>query len=83
MEHPLEEVRAALEVDQALDVMRIVDARMSRVLADELVGLVDRRFRLVILVIGVEQVELALLGLLAERDNLPRAPRDADRVVEL
>src|SRR5690606_22926503 len=37
-----------------------VDARVSRILANELVGLVDRGFRLFVLVVRVHEVELAL-----------------------
>ncbi len=57
------DVRAGLEVDQALDVVGVVDARVGRVLADELVRLVDRRFGLAVPVVGVDQVELALARL--------------------
>jgi hypothetical protein len=48
--------------------MRVVDARMRRVFTDELVGLVDRGFVLAVAEIRVHQVELALLGGVAERE---------------
>ena len=40
---------------------------MGRILADELVGLVDRRLRLAVLVVRVHQVQLALARRIAER----------------
>ena len=67
IEPALEEIRIAFELDQSLDVVGVVDARMRRVLADELVRLVDRGFRFAILVVGVHQVELPLARRIAER----------------
>src|SRR5690606_39568068 len=43
-----------------LDVVRVVHARVGRILTNGLVGLVDRRFGLAVLVVGVHQVELPL-----------------------
>jgi len=67
LELALEPVGPGLEIYEATHVVSIVDARMRRVFADELVRLVDRRIGGPVLVVGVDQVELALLGLFAER----------------
>ena len=56
---------------------------MRRVLANELVRLIDRRFRLAVLVIRVEQVELPLLRFLAERIARLERLEPRDRVLEI
>ena len=84
-EPALEEVRRALEIHEALEVPRVVDARVGRVLADEGVGRVDGGLVLAGAVIRVDEVEtrLARLG----REGVPRHQRfvhpDRERVVAL
>jgi hypothetical protein len=45
-EQTFERVGRALEIDQPLDVPRVVDPGMRGVLADERIGRIDRRFAL-------------------------------------
>jgi hypothetical protein len=82
LEPALEDVRRALEFDQALDVPGVVDARMGRVLADEGVGGVQRGFGLAaLLVVGVDQVEARLARFGREREAGVQRLVEADRVV--
>ena len=54
-EPALHEVRHALEIGEALQIPRVVDARVGRVLRDEGVGGVDGRVRLARAVIRVDR----------------------------
>jgi hypothetical protein len=56
-----------VERGQALEVIGVVDVRMLRVQANETLGSGLRRFRLGVLVVGVDQLELGLVGIAAER----------------
>jgi NAD+ synthetase len=67
-EEALDRVRGALEVDQALHVPGVVHARVGRVLAQELVGRVDRGFLLALAVIAVNEIEPRLARLVGERE---------------
>ncbi len=67
-EPALEEVRCAFEIDQSAHVHGVVHARVRRVLADELVGRVDRRLLLARAVVRVDDVEPGLPRFLAERE---------------
>ncbi len=63
---PLQPVRLALKVDQAFHVVGVIDARIGRIFADERVGGIDCRIDFVILVVGIDQIELGLPGGFAE-----------------
>ena len=64
----LDGVRGSLEVDEALYVPGIVDARVRRVLADEGLGRVGGRLAFAGTVICVNQVETGLARLIRERE---------------
>ncbi len=66
---PFQPIRLALEIHQAFHVVGVVDARIGRIFADEGIGGVDRRIDLVILVVGVDQVQLRLASGFAERET--------------
>lgn len=66
-EEPLERAGVDREARQALDIQRIVDARVSRVLEDEAVGGAHRGIRLLIAPVEIHQVQLRLARFLAER----------------
>ncbi|MNF73903.1 hypothetical protein D3C84_559200 [compost metagenome] len=56
-----------IEGGQALDVIGVVDVRVLRMQANEALGGGSCGFRLGILVVGVDQFQLGLLGIAAER----------------
>ena len=67
LEQPLEDVRGLVEQHAAFHVEAVVDPRMRGVLALELVGRVDRGLGLLALVVEINEVELRLARLGAER----------------
>ena len=66
-EHFLEQAGVRFEVGEALDVQRVVDTLVDRVLTHERVGSFYSEFALATLEVGVHELELYLLGELAER----------------
>ena len=68
VEPALHEIRLTLEIHQSLHVVGVVDARVGRVFANEGIGGVDRRIDVVILVVGVDQIDLRLARRFAERE---------------
>ena len=66
-EHPLEEIRCAVEIDEPLHVEAVIHPGMGWILLFELVGSVNGRFRLLSAIVDIDHVELRLTGHVTER----------------
>ena len=82
-EEVLDQIRRALEVDQPLDVISIVDARMSGILADEGLGGIGGGLALPGAVICVDEIEPRLPRFVGEGEAGRQLLVDLDRGVEV
>ena len=82
-EEVLDQIRRALEVDQPLDVISIVDARMSGILADEGLGGIGGGLALAGAVICVDEIEPRLPRFVGEGKAGRQLLVDLDRGVEV
>ena len=80
---PVKAVVLATELGKAAHVQGVVHARMRRVLAFELDRCVDDLVAIAVAVIGIQQVQLRLLGLVAERIARLQGFEVLDRVGEI